>query len=119
MCASITYEISRKTWPEEREHELADSYSKFWGRGKAVAVSQIVALAASAGIAFVFLGTPKGLVSTIVQFVFYLMFMVAGLYFLKKPTIKSSKALEGAGAFFVLSFFANVAISFYIITQGR
>jgi hypothetical protein len=119
MLASITFEISRKIWPEEREHELADSYSKSWGRGHAVIINQIIAITSTCLMTYVYLSTGRGLIPTIVQSSLFMLFLAAGIIFIKKPAIKTSKALEGMGALFVLGFFANAAISFYIITQGK
>jgi hypothetical protein len=119
MLASITFEISRKIWPEEREHELADSYSKFWGRGRAVMINLIMAATSTCLIIYIYLSTGRGLIPAFVQGSLSMLFLAAGIIFIKKPTIKTSKALEGMGALFVLGFFANAAISFYIITQGK
>jgi 4-hydroxybenzoate polyprenyltransferase len=110
----ITYEISRKTWPEEMEHELADSYTKFWGRGPAVLANQATALFSTAALAFVFIKTGSGMISPIVQAGLYAMFLVADMMFLKNPVKKNSKVVEGAGALYTIGFYLNSAITFYL-----
>ena len=110
----ITYEISRKTWPEEKEHEFADSYTKFWGCGPTVVVNQATALFSTAALVFVFINTGSSMISPIIQAGLYVLFLFADIMFLKKPVLKNSKIVEGAGALYTTGFYLNSAITFYL-----
>ncbi len=113
----ITYEISRKTWPEEKEHEFADSYTKFWGRPATVLVNQLTAVFSTCALVFVFASAGASIISSGVQAGLYMLFLAADLMFLKKPVLKRSKIVEGAGALYTIGFYLNSAIAFYIICQ--
>lgn len=118
MLAYMTFEIARKTWPKEKEHEHADSYTKIWGNAGAVATGQLVALTASAGFIFLFLSLGGSTVSVLVQAALFAVFLGAGAMFLKSPTMKSSKLLENTGALFMLATYLNAAICFTLISRG-
>ncbi len=115
MCAFMTFEIARKTWNPEKEHELADSYTKFWGMTPAVIVNQALAVISSACLLYAFININAGIIPVIVQAVFYVLFLLADLIFLGKPTAKNSKMVEGMGGLFAIAFFLNASITFYII----
>ncbi len=113
MCATITYEIARKTWSPDREHELADSYTKFWGIGKAVIVGQAVALCAGSAFIYIYIQNAFPVIYTIVIAVLYCIFLASGIVFYVKPENKISKIVEMAGVLFVLGLFINSIIAFY------
>jgi 4-hydroxybenzoate polyprenyltransferase len=115
MCAFMTFEIARKTWNPEKEHELADSYTKFWGMAPTVIVNQALAVISSACLLYAFIDINAGIIPVIVQTVFYVLFLMADLVFLGKPTAKNSKIVEGIGGLYTIVFFLNASITFYII----
>jgi 4-hydroxybenzoate polyprenyltransferase len=114
LCAFMTYEIARKTWNPEREHELADSYTKSWGAKKTVMVNQALAVFSTAALCFVFMSGNSGIIPIIIQAAIYILFLAADIMFLNKPTLKNSKMLEGIGGLFTIAFYLNAAITFYI-----
>jgi hypothetical protein len=115
MCAFMTFEIARKTWNPEKEHELADSYTKFWGMVPTVIINQGLAIVSSICLVYVFVIDNAGLIPVIVQAAFYALFLVADLLFLGKPTAKNSKMVEGMGGLYTIAFFLNASITFYLI----
>lgn len=112
MCATITYEIARKTWSEDREHEHADSYSKFWGIGKAVIINQTVAAASGCCFLMIYMRYNLSIVFTFVLAVLFTAFVITGVLFLKSPTHKNSKIVEAGGTLFLLGLFVNSIVAF-------
>ena len=113
MCATVTYEIARKTWSQEQEHELADSYTSEWGIKKAVAVNQLTALCGGAIMVYLYSRYNAGPVYHSVLAVLFLVFLVTGAVFVKSPSKKMSKMVEAGGMLYMLGLFVNTIIFFW------
>ncbi len=112
MFLTVTYEIARKTWSSDRDHEQADSYSRIWGRTAAVVVNLMTAL--SGGMLYLIIYRYAGIPS-LYGFIaggFFLLFVISCLLFLLKPVRKVSQLLEGAGAAYMLALFILSAVAF-------
>lgn len=113
MFVSITYEIGRKTWSEDREHEHADSYTKVWGRTGTVIINQVFAIVGSALLMYIYITFKISMIYMILLFVFYGIFLLADILFLIKPENKISKIVEAAGVLFTLGVYISSAVAFY------
>ena len=113
MCVSITYEISRKTWSEDREHELADSYTKVWGRTKTVIINQAVALCGGGILLYIYISFKISAIYMALLSGFYLLFLLSEILFLVKPENKNSKIVEAGGILFMLGLFISSMAAFY------
>ena len=113
MSSTITYEIARKTWSKEKEHEHADSYTKFWGIQKTIIVNQMTALIASLLFMYMYYIANLSLIYSIIHLLFYLIFLSSEIHFLLKPENKSSKIVEISGILFLLGGFINASVGFY------
>ncbi|MCP4131576.1 MAG: hypothetical protein GY754_11410 [bacterium] len=112
MCATITYEIGRKTWSEEQEHELADSYTKVWGIATTVAINQVIALTGAAILCYIYCSFDANIIYSIVLGALFLIFLASGILFVKKPVKKNSKIVEAAGTLFLIGLFVNSIVFF-------
>lgn len=112
MCATITYEIARKTWPPEKEQEHADSYTKVWGIWTAVVVNQAFAVLATLAFAYLYATYSIGLTFTIVLAAFNLFFLVTGLLFASGPNAKREKLVMAGGILFMFGAFVNSMVAF-------
>lgn len=113
MLTTISYEIGRKTWSADREHDLADSYSKIWGIKKSVIINQVIAL--TAGLIFFYFYVISGIpvIHSIILAAFYLLFLISEIVFIRKSTGKNSKIIETCGAVYSLVIFINSSVAFY------
>ena len=112
MFATVTYEIARKTWSKDREHEHADSYTKFWGIGKAVFINQVVAFLSGVCFSVIYALYDLHKVFNINIGILYILFLFTGVIFFRSPTNKNSKMLELGGTLFLLGVFVNSIIAF-------
>jgi len=113
MMATINYEIARKTWSPDREHEQADSYTKVWGIGGAVIVNQIVALLAGASFLYFYITMPRSIVYTLIVCAAYLLFLATEIAFMAKRDSKTSKVIEMTGALYSLAMLITSAVFFF------
>ena len=98
------YEIARKTWSPDREHALADSYTKFWGIDRTIIVQMVLATA----ILFLMIVIPVEF-STVYRFSAYgisIFFAIVLAMFKKNPIRKMSKMVEAAGSVLLLGYCA-------------
>ena len=115
MLATINFEIARKTWSPDREHEQADSYTRAWGIGLTVIVNQFVALASGGAFVYLYLSFARPMQYAIIIAAAFLVFFAAEMLFLGKRDNKSSKIVESAGAFFSLTVLITSAVCFYFM----
>ncbi|MFW6415316.1 MAG: hypothetical protein ACOCZ2_03275 [Thermodesulfobacteriota bacterium] len=115
MCGTIVYEIARKTWSPDREHEHAESYTRLWGMGKAVFINLLIALAALLIFCFLFFWYKVSLAYFLLLLFFYLVFVFCELLFYFKPVRKMSKLVEAGGTLFMLGLFITSAVAFFNI----
>lgn len=115
MMATINFEIARKTWSPDREHEQADSYTRVWGIGRTVLVNQAVALAAGAAFVYLYVTLARPAQYAIIIAAVYLVFFVSEILFLMKRDAKSSKIVESAGALYSLAVLITSAVCFSLI----
>ena len=114
ICATITYEISRKTWSSEQEHDCADSYTKTWGITKTIIVNQTCAFISSIIFIGIFHYDQSSPVFTFIALILFIQFLTAELLFYKNPSKKNSKKVELSGILFLLGIFINAGICMYI-----
>lgn len=112
MCATITYEISRKTWSEDLEHELADSYTKTWGIKPAVFINQAVALCGGLIMIYLYSIFGAGIAYSAVLTLLFLILFSTGMLFIKKPSARNSKLVEAGGMVYMLGLFINSIVFF-------
>jgi 4-hydroxybenzoate polyprenyltransferase len=115
MGLTIAFEIGRKTWAAEQEHEYAESYSKSWGIKKAVFINQLTAFLGTGIVLFFFYRTGVHFLFFILVGLVYLLFLITEINFLKDPVVKKAKAVEGAGMLFVILTLIASAVGFYIV----
>ncbi|MBF0117795.1 MAG: hypothetical protein HQK79_03110 [Desulfobacterales bacterium] len=115
MCNTITYEIARKTWSKDREHEHADSYTKFWGTFPAVVINQIISGLTTTSFLYIYIKNNLSLTYSIVLIGIWLVFLIVEIMFLMDPVKKKSKMVEIAGALFTIVVFINSAVGFAFI----
>ncbi|HCL58067.1 MAG TPA: hypothetical protein DHW82_13820 [Spirochaetia bacterium] len=113
MCFTMTYEIARKTWSHDREHEFADSYTKSWGIPGTFIITQIIALAAGGIFYYFLIAAGVSLVSLFIIGGSYFLFLLTEILFVIKPTLKNSKTLEISSMLFVLASLISSAVTFY------
>ena len=113
MMATINFEIARKTWSPDREHEHADSYTKVWGIGGAVMVNQVVAILAGASFLYFYITISRSIVYSLVVAAAYLLFLVSEIAFIVKKDNKTSKVIEMTGALYSLVILITSAVFFF------
>ncbi len=114
MCATITYEIARKTWSSDRENENADSYTKVWGIGKSIIVNQLNAIISGVCFVLIYFSFNISIVYSVIVALLNLIFLVTGILFFKDPVNKKSKLVEAGGTLFVLGIFVNSIVAFVL-----
>jgi hypothetical protein len=112
MCATVTYEIARKTWSGEQEHEKADSYTRVWGIKTAVTVNQAVALSGTLIMIYIYSTFGADMIYNLVIAGLYILFMITGIMFVMDSTAKKSKIVEAGGILFMLGLFVNSIVFF-------
>lgn len=113
MMATINFEIARKTWSPDREHELADSYSKVWGIEGAVIINQIVAIGAGASFFYFYITMPRSIIYPVVAGAAYLVFLASEIAFVATRDNKTSKMIEMTGALYSLVLLITSAVFFF------
>jgi len=113
MMATINYEIARKTWSPDREHDQADSYTKVWGIGGAVIVNQSVAILAGTSFLYFYISIPRSIVYTLIVCSAYLLFLATEVAFLVKRDSRTSKVIEMTGALYSLAVLITSAVFFF------
>ncbi len=113
MMVTVNFEIARKTWSPDREHENADSYSKVWGISGAVIVNQIVAVLAGASFLYLYFKMPRSIVYSLIVCAAYLLFLASEIMFLIKRDSKTSKIIEMTGALYSLVVLITSAVFFF------
>lgn len=113
MMITINFEIARKTWSPDREHEHADSYTKVWGIRGAVIVNQIAAILAGASFLYFYIVMPRSIVYPVIVCAAYLLFLASEIVFIAKRDSKTSKVIEMTGAFYSLAVLITSAVFFF------
>lgn len=113
MMATINFEIARKTWSADREHEQADSYTKVWGIGGTVAVNQCIALLAGGSFIYLYTAIYRSAVYPAIVCAVYLVFLASEIVFLFKRDSRTSKVIELTGAFYSLVVLITSAVYFF------
>ena len=111
-CSTITYEIARKTWSKEKEHEYADSYTKAWGIKKTIIINQVIALISCFGFLYIYNLSNLSIIYHIITLLFYFVFLISEILFMLKPEKKNSKIVELTGILYLLCVFLNSCIGF-------
>jgi len=111
-ASTITYEIARKTWSKEKEHECADSYTRIWGITKTIIINQIMALLSCICFIFIYSLSNFSLTYTIATLIFYLLFLGTEISFIMQPDKKNSKLVEISGIIYLLGVFLTACIGF-------
>lgn len=113
MFSTMTYEISRKTWSEDREHKHADSYTSVWGIGKTIIINQLLALAATSIFIYLYNELHRGMIYSIILASLYGLFLFSEILFYIDPVNKKSKIVEAGGILFMLGLFINSSAAFF------
>ena len=114
MCTTTTFEIARKTWSKDREHEDADSYTKEWGIRNAVLVNQATAVMGAGLFCLLYVSNHMSPILLAVPVICALLFLFAGLRSLQNSSRANSKMIEGMGALYSLGLFVNSAVGFFM-----
>jgi len=117
MCFTITYEIARKTWSDDRENIHADSYTRSWGKFKTVIVTITLAFIGSTIISIIMYDNNISINYIITNYLLLLILVVIELIFLRKSTKQISKLVELTGAIFMLGSFINTSIAFTLFIK--
>jgi len=112
MCATMTYEVARKTWPPEREHASAASYTREWGAPLTVLANQLIAWVGAAAFGWLLLGTGATPAIWVVYGLTGLHLLAADLAFLATRSAGRSKWVGVAGALHMLTLFVGAAVGF-------
>ncbi|MBF0452399.1 MAG: hypothetical protein HQK75_16980 [Candidatus Magnetomorum sp.] len=113
ICSTITFEIARKTWSQEKEHECADSYTKSWGINKCIIITQLSALLACMSFIGVFYVYQLPCIFILIGIILYLLFLSSELLFKYHPSTKNSKYVEITGILYMLGMFVTASLGFY------
>jgi len=111
MGSTVSYEVGRKTWSPDREHDQADSYSKVWGRAGAVAAGQAAALISSFAWTWLIWQQQLGWIHLAILGGLHLLFLAAQIAFLLRPERGRSKLVEILAALYMLGALANFAVA--------
>lgn len=111
--AMMNYEISRKTWSADREHEHADSYTRVWGIKKTIVINQLAAISGWAAFVYFYSASAAGMTHTVILTIFYLLFLAVEIIFAANPTSSNSKWVEKTGSLYTLMIFVNSLVFFY------
>ncbi len=114
ICATVTFELGRKTWSHDREHDSADSYTRVWGRRRTVATTMAVAIAGLGAWTWLLLAVGASWIPAAVTAGAVVLLLVAELRFLQKPERKRSKLVELAGAVYALAALIGAAVGFVL-----
>ena len=112
MCFTVTYEIGRKTWSEDRENIHADSYTRSWGKIKTVIITLAIAFLGSSLISILMHDCEISFKYIITNYILLTILVVVEMIFLRKSNNSNSKLVEITGAVFMLGSFINTAIAF-------
>ncbi len=110
VCATVTFELGRKTWSPDREHPSADSYTRAWGRPRTVATTLVVATVGAACWTWLLPAAGASWVPAAVTGGAVLLLAIAELAFLKRPDRGRSKLVELAGAVYALAALIGAAL---------
>lgn len=114
ICATVTFELGRKTWSPDREHDSADSYTRVWGRPRTVATTMVVALTGLAAWTWLLLAVGASWVPAALTGCSVLLLAALEVLFLRQPTKKHSKLVELAGAVYALVALIGGAVGFIV-----
>ena len=117
MCFTITYEIERKTWSDDRENIHADSHTRSWGKFKTVIITITLAFIGSTIISIIMYDNNISINYIITNYLLLLILVVIELIFLRKSTKQISKLVELTGAIFMLGSFINTSIAFTLFIK--
>lgn len=110
ICGTMTYEIARKTWPPEREHPDAVSYSGDWGIPVSVFINQIFAWTCSGLLGYVLYARTGRLWPVWVMAPVNAGFLMVDVRFALRPEPARARALTAMGtAVMFVAFFSAIA----------
>lgn len=114
MCATMTWEMARKTWPPEREHACAASYTRDWGRPRTVLATQLAAWLGAGALGWLQWsnGCHRGFLAAIVAT--GVLLLAVDLAFLARPSAAASKLVATAGAVHMLGLLGGSALAFAV-----
>jgi 4-hydroxybenzoate polyprenyltransferase len=114
ICATVTFELGRKTWSPDREHASADSYTRAWGRPRTVATTMAVAAVGVGCWAWLLSAVGASWLPAAVTAGCAALLLVVELRFLRQPDRKRSKLVELAGAVYALAALIGAAVGFIL-----
>lgn len=114
ICATVTFELGRKTWSPDREHASADSYTRVWGRPRTVVTTVAVAGAGVLCWAWLLPAVGASWIPAVVTAGCAVLLLVVELVFLRQPVKKHSKLVELAGAVYALAALIGAAVGFIL-----
>jgi hypothetical protein len=114
ICATVTFELGRKTWSPDREHRAADSYTRVWGRPRTVITTLAVAVVGLSCWAWLLPSAGASWVPGMVTGGALALLVLAELLFLKRPDRKRSKLVELSGAVYALAALIGAAVAFVL-----
>jgi len=112
ICATVTFELGRKTWSPDREHASADSYTKVWGRPRTVVTTMAVALTGLGAWAWLLMALGASWFPAAIAAACVLLLLAVEIFFLRQPTKKASKLVELTGAVYALAALIGSAVGF-------
>ncbi len=114
ICATVTFELGRKTWSPDREHASADSYTRVWGRPRTVITTMAVACTGLLAWAWLLPAVGAPWIPVVLTTVCVLLLLGVEILFLRQPTRKHSKLVELAGAVYALVALIGGAVGFIV-----
>ena len=110
-CATVAYELGRKTWAPEQEHADADSYSRLWGTtGAGLAVLVAIAAATAASV-HVCRALQLAWATDLVIGATGLAAAATAVWFMRQPTARAAKLLGLLTSLLLLVDLSAVAIA--------
>lgn len=109
---STLYELMRKTWNKEREHELADSYTKVYGINKALLIELVIIGA----ISLLSISLIQSLAYSASIFLLAILIIISLFLFKIDPSHKKSKLLEHVSSIYLLLF--HILNIVFFISKG-
>ncbi len=114
ICATVTFELGRKTWSPDREHASADSYTRVWGRPRTVSTTMAVAGTGLAAWVWLAIELETSWIPAALTAGCVLLLLAVELRFLQQPDTKRSKLVELAGAVYALTALIGGAVGFVL-----
>jgi hypothetical protein len=114
ICATVTFELGRKTWSPDREHAAADSYTRVWGRPRTMGTTMAVAATGVLCWAWLLPAAGASWIPAAVTAGCGVLLLAVEVLFLRRPIKKHSKLVELAGAVYALAALIGAAVGFIV-----